>query len=88
MDLQTLFYVVSIIFMVSIVTAILILGIAAWKIKQQAQKIPAIAKAAVAGIAIMKRQQLMGTIGITAATAIATKLKDSFFSSDKKKSRN
>lgn len=86
MDLQTLFYVVAIAFMLSVILAFILIAIAMWKLKQQMGKLPAIAKTALAGLAVAKRQQILGTVGLTVGTALIAKLKDKFFDSksDKK----
>lgn len=84
MDLQTLFYIVSIAFMISVILTFAFVGIALWKLKQQMGKIPTLAKTALAGLAVTKRKEILSAAGLTIGTAIASKLKEKFF--DKKKS--
>lgn len=74
MDLQTLFYVVSIVFMVTMILVVVGLAIGAWKVKQTFNHMPSALKTAFTGFLFTQRKEVLLTAGLTAAGAMLAKL--------------
>lgn len=76
MELQTLFYIVGIAMMVTIIVSFILIGITIWNIKKQLNRLPTIAKTAIAGFTIAKRKELLSVAGVTLGTAFLGKIKN------------
>ncbi|MCA9370140.1 MAG: hypothetical protein H6774_02000 [Pseudomonadales bacterium] len=80
MDIQTLFYVVAISFMVLFMIVMGVVGLLAWRLKQALRSIPTLSGAIATGLAAAKKKEFLSTAGFTAFTIILAKLNEKFSS--------